>query len=136
MNRTLGLFSAAAGAAVGLYARTPLPVKLLALLMALDYLTGVSAAALGRSRKSESGALSSKTGFIGLARKAMILSVVLVAMIADRLSDSAAFTGAVTMFYSVNEALSILENAVLLGVPIPQKLRQALDVARHSADSK
>ena len=40
------------------------------------------------------------------------------------------------MFYIVNESLSILENAVLLGVPVPQRLRQALDVARLAADSE
>ena len=48
---------------------------------------------------------------------------------------SAACTGAATMFYIVNESLSILENAVLLGVPVPQRLRQALDVARLAADN-
>ena len=54
----------------------------------------------------------------------------------DNLTGSAACTGAATMFYIVNESLSILENAVLLGVPVPQRLRQALDVARLAADSE
>ena len=104
--------------------------------MALDYLSGVGVALLGKSPKSEGGALSSRAGFAGLARKAMILVIVLLAAVLDQLTGSAACTGAATMFYIVNESLSILENAVLLGVPVPQRLRQALDVARLAADSE
>ena len=66
----------------------------------------------------------------------MILVIVLLAAVLDQLTGSAACTGAATMFYIVNESLSILENAVLLGVPVPQRLRQALDVARLAADSE
>ena len=69
-------------------------------------------------------------------RKAMILIVILLAAVLDNLTGSAACTGAAAMFYIVNESLSILENAVLLGVPVPQRLRQALDVARLAADSE
>ena len=122
--------AAAVGAVVGLFMQMPAAVRLLMLLMVLDYFSGVGAAALGRSKKSDTGALSSKVGFIGLARKAMILGIVLLAAVLDRVMGSAACTGAVTLFYIVNESLSILENAVLLGVPIPEKLRQTLDIAK------
>ena len=103
--------------------------------MGVDYLSGVGIALLGKSPKSAGGALSSKAGFAGLARKAMILAIILLAAVLDHLTGSAACTGAATMFYIVNESLSILENAVLLGVPVPQKLKQALDVARLASDS-
>lgn len=122
--------AAAVGAVVGLFMQMPAAVRLLMLLMVLDYFSGVGAAALGRSKKSDTGALSSKVGFIGLARKAMILGIVLLAAVLDRVMGSAACTGAVTLFYIVNESLSILENAVLLGVPIPEKIRQTLDIAK------
>ena len=122
--------AAAVGAVVGLFMQMPAAVRLLMLLMVLDYFSGVGAAVLGRSKKSDTGALSSKAGFIGLARKAMILGIVLLAAVLDRVMGSAACTGAVTLFYIVNESLSILENAVLLGVPIPEKLRQTLDIAK------
>ena len=122
--------AAAVGAVVGLFMQMPAAVRLLMLLMVLDYFSGVGAAVLGRSKKSDTGALSSKVGFIGLARKAMILGIVLLAAVLDRVMGSAACTGAVTLFYIVNESLSILENAVLLGVPIPEKLRQTLDIAK------
>lgn len=101
-----------------------------------DYLSGVGVALLGKSPKSEGGALSSRAGFAGLMRKAMILIVILLAAVLDNLTGSAACTGAAAMFYIVNESLSILENAVLLGVPVPQKLTQALDVAKWTSNSE
>lgn len=134
MEKTIKWIAAAAGAAAGLLMRMPIALRLLVLLMTLDYLSGVAVALLGKSHKSEGGALSSKAGFAGLARKGMILIIILLAAVLDHLTGSAACTGAATMFYSVNEALSILENAVLLGVPVPQKLKQALDVAKIASD--
>ena len=129
-SEVLKWIAAAGGAAAGLFVRMPIAVKLLMLLMTLDYFSGIGAALLGKSRKSDTGALSSKVGFAGLAKKAMILVIVLLAAILDNVTGSAACTGAVTMFYIVNESLSILENAALLGVPIPEKLKQTLDVAK------
>ena len=136
MEKTVKWFAAAAGAVAGLFMRMPIAVRLLVLLMGLDYLSGVGVALLGKSPKSEGGALSSRAGFTGLARKAMILVIVLLAAVLDQLTGSAACTGAATMFYIVNESLSILENAVLLGVPVPQKLTQALDVAKWTSNSE
>lgn len=81
--------AAAVGAVVGLFMQMPAAVRLLMLLMVLDYFSGVGAAALGRSKKSDTGALSSKVGFIGLARKAMILGIVLLAAVLDRVMGSA-----------------------------------------------
>ena len=136
MEKTVKWFAAAAGAVAGLFMRMPIAVRLLVLLMGLDYLSGVGVALLGKSPKSEGGALSSRAGFVGLMRKAMILVIVLLAAVLDQLTGSAACTGAATMFYIVNESLSILENAVLLGVPVPQKLTQALDVAKWTSNSE
>ena len=136
MEKTVKWFAAAAGAVAGLFMRMPIAVRLLVLLMGLDYLSGVGVALLGKSPKSEGGALSSRAGFSGLMRKAMILIVILMAAVLDNLTGSAACTGAAAMFYIVNESLSILENAVLLGVPVPQKLTQALDVAKWTSNSE
>ena len=136
MEKTVKWFAAAAGAVAGLFMRMPIAVRLLVLLMGLDYLSGVGVALLGKSPKSEGGALSSRAWFAGLMRKAMILIVILLAAVLDNLTGSAACTGAAAMFYIVNESLSILENAVLLGVPVPQKLTQALDVAKWTSNSE
>lgn len=137
MQTVLGVLAALAGAVTGLFTQMSAGLRLLLLLMAIDYISALVLAALGKSPKSASGALDSRAGFFGLARKAMILVLVLLAAILDQLTGSSACVGAVTLFYTVNEAISILENAVLLGVPIPRQLSQALDVAkkRQQADS-
>lgn len=132
MEKTLKFFAAASGAVAGLYARMPIAVKLLMLLMVVDYLSGVGAALAHHSPKSECGTLCSKSGFRGIARKAMMLAVVLLAVVLDRLIESSSCTGAITLFYIVNESLSILENAVLLNVPVPKQLLQVLDIAQKS----
>lgn len=136
MQNVLRVLAALGGAVAGLFTQMSSGLRLLLLLMALDYASALVLAALGKSPKSATGALDSRAGFTGLARKAMILVLVLLAAILDRLTGSAACVGAVTLFYTVNEAISILENAVLLGVPIPRQLSQALDVAkkRQQAD--
>ena len=81
MEKTVKWFAAAAGAVAGLFMRMPIAVRLLVLLMGLDYLSGVGVALLGKSPKSEGGALSSRAGFAGLMRKAMILIVILLAAV-------------------------------------------------------
>ena len=136
MQNVLRVLAALGGAVAGLFTQMSSGLRLLLLLMALDYASALVLAALGKSPKSATGALDIRAGFAGLARKAMILVLVLLAAILDRLTGSAACVGAVTLFYTVNEAISILENAVLLGVPIPRQLSQALDVAkkRQQAD--
>ena len=130
MQNVLRILAALGVAAAGLFTQMSAGLRLLLLLMAIDYISALVLAALGKSPKSATGALNSRAGFIGLARKAMILMLVLLAAILDQLTGSAACVGAVTLFYTVNEAISILENAVLLGVPIPRQLSQALDIAR------
>ena len=98
MEKTMKGIAAAAGAAAGLLTRMPTALRLLVLLMTLDYLSGVGVALLGKSPKSEGGALSSRAGFAGLARKAMILVIVLLAAVLDQLTGSAACTGAGSVF--------------------------------------
>lgn len=86
MEKTVKWFAAAAGAVAGLFMRMPIAVRLLVLLMGLDYLSGVGVALLGKSPKSEGGALSQQGGICGLMRKAMILIVILLAAVLDNLT--------------------------------------------------
>lgn len=88
---------------------------------AIDYLSGVLAAAV----KHE---LSSAIGFRGIARKVMIFSLVGICHILDAefLQHGDVLREAVTFFYLANEGLSILENAVAIGVPTPEFLREKL----------
>lgn len=95
-------------------------VIVLILFMSLDYLTGMIKAYITKE-------LSSRIGIKGLAKKSLILIVLIVAVLLDRLINTTwVFRTLVCYFYIVNEGLSILENCGELGLPLPQKLIDAL----------
>ena len=72
--------------------------------------------------------LSISVGFKGLAKKGLMLSIVVIANIIDTqvIKSGSAFRSAVICFYLANESISILENAGKLGVPLPKKLKEIL----------
>ena len=86
-----------------------------------DYFTGVLAAAI----KHE---LSSEVGFKGIAKKVCIFVLVGIANIIDTqvLQNGSAIRTAVVFFYLANEGLSCLENAAVIGLPVPEKLKEML----------
>ena len=94
----------------------------LVLFMSLDYMTGVIRAYVNKS-------LSSSVGLIGIARKSLIFIVLIVSVLLDRLlnSETWVFRTLVAYFYIANEGISLLENCVGLGLPIPERLKDALE---------
>ena len=98
--------------------------------MALDYLTGVMCAVVD-------GKLSSAVGFRGIFKKVCILLLVGLANIVDLyiVGDGSALRGAVVCFYLANEGLSLLENTAHIGLPVPEKLKQAL-AQLHNREKK
>ncbi len=127
------LAGAACGAVAGLLGGWDASLTVLAAMMAADYLSGVVAAACGRSPKTERGGLSSKVGFVGLAKKGFMMLIVLLAALLDRMSgnEGMVFRTATACYYIANEGLSVLENAALMGVPVPQRLKKALESVRE-----
>ena len=72
--------------------------------------------------------LSSAIGFKGIFKKVCTLMLVGVANIIDVhvVGSGRALRGATVCFYLSNEGLSVLENALHLGLPVPDKLREVL----------
>jgi len=70
--------------------------------------------------------LSSAESFRGTARKVLIYVIVAVAAQADRLTGTALVRNVVITWYCATEALSIVENSVAAGLPVPEFLKQAL----------
>ena len=89
--------------------------------MVLDYATGMMWAYIQNT-------LNSQIGFRGLLKKCMILVVLIIAVLLDRMinSGTAVFRTLVCYFYIANEGISLLENVSHLGLPIPDKLKIAL----------
>lgn len=87
-----------------------------------DYLSGIIRA--GFERK-----LSSKVGFKGIFKKIMIFIIVGIANLCDKnlVQNQAMIRSAIIFFYIANEGLSILENSLAIGLPIPEKLEVLLE---------
>lgn len=96
-------------------------LKVLITFMVVDYITGLIK---GWYTKE----LSSDIGLKGIARKFLIVLVLIVAVLLDRLLSEGtwAFRTLACYFYIANEGISILENIIVLGVPVPEQLKNAL----------
>lgn len=99
--------------------------------MILDYITGVISAYVHKQ-------VSSTMGFIGIVKKVFIMLLVAVAHIMDTqvIGDGNVCRSAVIGFYISNEGISILENAVTMGLPLPKKLVDILIEIRNNSDDK
>lgn len=95
-------------------------LQYLVLFMAIDYVTGIS-------RAFKDKVLSSEVGINGILKKVMILFIVAVAVGIDNVTGAQGVVRLATIwFYMGMEGISILENAAKLGVPIPDKIKDAL----------
>ena len=97
-------------------------VEALLVAMAIDYITGVFAAYINPHL-----ALSSQKGFKGICKKIMILLLVALAHEMDKVTGNGNVQTLVVWFFLGNEGLSSVENAAKAGLPIPNKLRDALE---------
>ncbi len=105
--------------------------------MAVDFLSGVAVALLFRkSKKTPTGAYSSACGFAGLCKKAMLLAMVAVGHQMDCVLGLDYIRTALCVAFLTNEGMSILENAGLMGIPIPKALVRALDVLQQKEEKK
>ena len=108
----------------------------LVILMLIDYVSGlIVAGVFHASPKSSGGALSSAVGFKGICRKFVILLIVVVACRVDLLLNTSLIRDATCIGFCANELLSITENAGLMGIPLPRKLVDAIEVLRGESDS-
>lgn len=109
----------------------------LLLFMLIDYITGlVVAGVFHRSPKTETGALESRAGIKGLIRKFTMLLFVLVGHRLDVAVGTTYIRDAVCIAFMANELLSIVENAGLMGVPIPAIVTNAIDILSKKGEDK
>ena len=118
---TIKLYIAIIGGAIaGLFGGCDMILKALICFVCVDYLTGTVRAI--KERK-----LNSRTGFIGLLKKALIFTVVLLAHVLDEVTGVGALRSMAVMFYISNEGISIIENLSKTGVPFPLKIKEVLE---------
>ena len=128
----------AIGATVGaFFGGWDLGLSTLVIAMALDYITGlIVAGVFKKSDKSKSGALESNAGFKGLCKKAVMLFIVLLGHRLDLTMGTTIVKDAVVFGFIANEAISIIENAGLMGIPVGDTIKNAIDVLGKRGDKK
>lgn len=109
----------------------------LIIFMGVDYITGlIVAGVFHKSGKTETGSLESRAGWKGLCKKGMTLLIVLIACRLDLLIGTNMMRDAVVIGYVANETISIIENAGLMGLPVPDVVKKAIEVLKDKGGEK
>jgi len=97
-------------------------------LITIDYITGVINAIV-------QGKLNSEVGAKGIAKKVGMLAVVAISNLISQYAGMDIRTFVIG-YYIANESISILENAVHVGLPVPQKLKDILEQLHNRSDKE
>lgn len=131
---TVGLIG---GAVATLFGGWDTWLSTLTIFFMVDYITGlIVGGVFQNSEKTKNGALESRAGWKGLCRKLVTLLMVLIAHRLDLLFGADFFRDSVITAFIANETISIIENAGLMGIPIPAALVRAIEVLKAKADKE
>lgn len=109
----------------------------LLIFMGIDYLTGIIVAGVfHKSKKSKTGSLESRAGWKGLVKKCVTILFVVIAVRLDSLIGTTYIRDAVCIAFIVNELISIVENAGLMGIPIPNVITKAIDILHSKTEGE
>ena len=112
-------------------------LETLVIFMIIDYITGISVAVFWRrSGKTKRGLLKSEAGWRGLCKKGMILGFVLIGNRLDILLDTNYVMNTICIGYAMNELISIMENAGLMGIPLPAVVQGIIEVLSDEDSQK
>lgn len=141
MNFLQGIFAAVSAAIVAYLNILLVPLIVLIVVMIIDYLSGMAQAYVSHT-------LNSRIGVIGILKKVGYLATVAVAIIADYIiSEALMLLGTdiklsyyiglvVTIWFIINELISILENLAEIGTPIPAFLTKIIKRLKVTVEKK
>lgn len=136
-NAICGILGMIGGAIASAFGGWSAGLTTLLIVMAIDYFSGlVVAGVFHRSPKSEGGALESRAGWKGLVRKGMTLLIVLIGCRLDIMLGIMYIRDALIIAFIINELLSIIENAGLMGIHIPDALKNAIELLKDKNEGK
>lgn len=110
-------------------------LKTLLFVIVIDLICGYTVAILHKSKKTNTGGLSSKVNFEGLIKKVLILVCVSLGYRFDLLLEFNYIRTAVCIAFIINETLSIIENLSLMGVKMPEIITKTLDILQGEYDN-
>lgn len=150
---TAGVAGIISGTAAWMFAKIGVLMYVIIVLsgaMIIDYITGMLASkseAIDHPENPEYG-WNSRKGAKGIIKKVGYLCVIAVAMMVDYIIlrvaseigmtiELKAFFGIlIAVWYLLNEALSIIENAGRMGAPVPDWLRQYIAVLKNKIEQQ
>lgn len=124
------MLGAAIGAAAVWFSGLPPIARAMLVTQGADVLTGVLCAIWGKSRKSDSGKVSSGALAMGMVKKGLEWLVVLICVYVGEALEMQGIGGAAMTYMIATELVSLLENLSLFGLEAPV-LRKLLDVAQN-----
>lgn len=99
--------------------------------MLVDYIMGLTVAGLyQRSEKTDTGGLNSFVGWMGISKKITSLLFVIIGVELQKMTGIVAIREGIIVALVLNELISIIENAGLMGVPVPKPLLDVIDVLK------
>ena len=102
-------------------------ITILCILMTIDIITGLAKAVKNRN-------LWSRKSLLGFARKILVFLIITVANLLDLLMNmNGTLVLATVTFYILNEVLSITENSAQIGIPLPDKLMEVIEVVNKKS---
>ena len=114
-----------------------MPFIILLVFICTDYITGLILSGIfKKSKKTESGGLSSEIGFKGIIKKVCIIICVIVANLLDTALGTNYIRNVVIISFMTNEVISIIENLGLIGVKIPKAITNAIDILKKKEDEE
>ncbi len=135
--KILSLIGCAGSLIASLFGGWDAALTTLMLFMGADYITGlIVAGVFHASKKTQTGTLESHAGWKGLCRKGVSLLVVLAACRLDIMLGASFIRDAVVIAFIANETISIIENAGLMGIPIPPVVIRAVEVLKKKAEAE
>lgn len=126
VNACAGVFGAFVTFAFGHWTEA---LTFLTTVIAIDIISGISASL------REGRGLSSSIGSFGLAKKGLILLVILLAHRIDALLGTDMAMGGAIYFYIVNELLSVIENFGRMGIPLPDVIKRGVAILREKGNT-
>lgn len=107
----------------------------LIIFMAIDFITGLLVAGVfKKSNKSDTGALNSKASWKGLCKKGLTFLFVIIAHRLDIELGINYIRTATIIGFIANELVSIVENAGLMGMPLPGVITKAIDILKDKSE--
>ena len=120
-----------AGVAVYFIGGFDLFLEALLVCMLVDYIMGLTVAGLyQRSEKTDTGGLNSFVGWMGISKKITSLLFVIIGVELQKVTGIVAIREGIIVALVLNELISIIENAGLMGVPVPKPLLDVIDVLK------